>query len=300
MDKDGLLITGGTCSSGIYLLNKLKIEKGYDEHTIGVVVHRKESMGLVKEILPNSTVYCGDLNDTSFLDNVLSSRSYSTVFHIAGIFTSKEIVAASIKNKVNRVFLVHTTGMFSKHKKEAAGFKETEDTVTSLMKDNGIDYTILRPTMIFGTKGDGTIERYVKMVSKFPIVPLINKGKSLVQPVYFKDLGEAFFNVLKNSGSSKNKEYNLSGAYPMTMLEMHREIELQISKRRWNMNIPLWMASFGALMVYICSLKAIDKRDTILRMVEDRDFSHNEASEDFGYKPRSFSAALKESLVEQY
>ena len=300
MNKGGLLITGASCSSGIYFLSKLKEYMIYDEQKISVIVHRKESIDRVKEIHTNITVYCGDLKDSTFLDNVFSSNQFSTVFHIAGIFTSKEIVAASIKYRVNRVILVHTTGMFSKHKKEAAFFVETEEEVKSLLKEKGIDYTILRPTMIFGTKGDGTIERYVKMVAKSPIVPLINKGRSLVQPVYFKDLGEAYFKVLDRPDSTKNKEYNLSGERPLSMLELHQVIEHHLSLKRWNINVPLWMAILGAWLLYCCSFKAIDKRDTILRMDENRDFSHSEAYENFGYKPMSFSDALKESLVEQY
>lgn len=300
MAKGGLLITGVTCSSGLFLLRLLKNNRYYEDCPVGLLVHREESVPKVTELFPEASLYCGDLTDMAFMDRVFSLTDYTTILHIAGIYTSKEITKVAIDYHVERIVLVHTTGMYSLHKNEASCFKKTEEEVIGLLENNKIDYTILRPTMIFGTNGDGTIERYVKMVSKYPIVPLVNKGRSLIQPVYYQDLSKAFYKVLKSPESTKNKCYNLSGESPITMLELHVEIGNQLSKKRSFVNIPLWLACFAAWFLKICSLGKIDKRDAILRMDENRDFSHYDATQDFGYAPLSFAKALRKSLEEQY
>ena len=300
MDKDGLLVTGAACSSGLMLLRILKENKYYEEHPVGVVVHHEASVVKVKRVLPEAAVYCGDLTDAAFLENVFNNGNYSRVLHIAGIFTSLEISKAAIVHQVKKIILIHTTGMFSQHKKEAIGFKKTEEEVKTLLENNGVDYTILRPTMIFGTKGDGTIERYVNMVLKFPIVPLINKGRSLLQPVYYKDLSEAFYKVLISPEQTKNKAYNLSGEQSVSMYRMHKEIEKHLHKKRLYINIPLWIAGMVAMALKLCSFGRIDKQEAIMRMDEDRDFSHDNATKDFGYSPKSFEKGLQIALNEEY
>ena len=58
-----------------------------------------------------------------------------------------------------------------------------------------LDWTILRPTMIFGTPADRNIIRLIKWIRKYPIIPIFGNGNSLQMPVYVNDLAWSIVKV---------------------------------------------------------------------------------------------------------
>lgn len=68
--------------------------------------------------------------------------------------------------------------------------------------------TILRPTMIYGDLCDSNMSKFIKMIDKFRIMPAINGGRSLIQPVNARDLGKAFYTVLMTPEKTDRKAYD--------------------------------------------------------------------------------------------
>lgn len=68
-----------------------------------------------------------------------------------------------------------------------AALKQAEDAV----RDAAPSALILRPTMIFGYPGDGNLSRLMGVMKRTPVTPLIGKGLSMQQPVYYRDVAEA-------------------------------------------------------------------------------------------------------------
>lgn len=236
------------------------------------------------------TNYIGNLNDYTFVSNAL--KDVDTVVHIASIYYSLNIVKAAIANDVRRLILVHTTGIYSKYKSAGKEYLKIESIINELCIEKKIRLTILRPTMIYGNTYDNNVMVFVKMIDKLPIMPLVNNGNYYLQPVYYKDLGRAYYNVLFNS-NTENKEYILSGGEKIKLKKMFDMIGEQLGKRVKYISVPFWIAYPGSIILYFLSFTKYDFREKVQRLCEDRAFDHTEATEDFGYEPIDFSKGAK-------
>ncbi len=105
-----------------------------------------------------------------------------------------------------------------------------------LVRRSGLDYTIFKPSVIFGPE-DNLINRYVKMVRWLPIVPVIGRGKTKVQPVFVGDVSRAFLEALKRPVSI-GKEYLLGGPEVMTSTQIINTVMFLYRKKRLKVRIP--------------------------------------------------------------
>jgi nucleoside-diphosphate-sugar epimerase len=162
----------------------------------------------------------GSLDDIEFIRKVMNG--VDTVMHIYNIHHSPVIVQTAIENKVKRAILVHTTGIYSNFKYASQGYKDIEKGVAELTADPDCPtkITILRPTMIYGDLCDSNMSKFIKMIDRLRIMPVINGGKSLIQPVNARDLGKAFYIVLMTPDRTEDKAYDLSGEKPLQMIEV--------------------------------------------------------------------------------
>jgi nucleoside-diphosphate-sugar epimerase len=292
-----LLVTGITGHSGRYFLQEL-INNNY-EGKIRCVVRKSSDTSLIDGSGLNIEKIVGDLNNQEFLDE--SMIGVDTVMHIYNIHHSPMIVQAAIKNDVKRVILVHTTGIYSKFKDASQEYKDIEKKVAELTNDSHCQtvITIIRPTMIYGDLCDRNISKFIKMVDKLRIMPVINRGSSLLQPVNARDLGRAYFDILLFQDTTAGKAYNLSGERPITMLEMFKLISDNLGKKTTFVSVPLSLGVFMAKCLKVCTLGKVDFIEKVQRMGEDRSFSHDVAARDFGYNPMPFKDGIKNE-VQQY
>lgn len=293
-----VLITGISGKNGRYLLEEMEKNKEKDNlQNIHFKVFLRE--GSDTSFLDKSTLdierYVGSI-DTKEDAKKFVCGGYDTLLHIAGIQRSVQIVSAALEEGVKRFILVHTTGIYSKYKAASEGYIKIDEEVTKMCKEAGASLTILRPTMIYGTLSDGNISVFINMVNKLRVFPVINGARYELQPVWCKDLGIAFYNVLMNPGKTDNKNYDLSGGEPIMLIDIFKEIGKQLGVKNTFVSVPFFIAYGGAWCLYILSLRKKDFREKVQRMVEPRAYSHEKAMEDFGYNPLVFSEGVKDEI----
>jgi len=292
-----VLVTGITGKSGTWFLKRLILEKeSLKDVKFRVVARNSSNVELIDSSgLPIEKVY-GDLNDASFIEK--SMKNISTVLHIAGIHTSLKVVEAAINNDVNRLILVHTTGIYSKYKSASSEYIETEKRIEKIIANRKIDVTILRPTMIYGSISDKNVIIFIKMVDKLRFLPIINHAKYPLQPVYEKDLGDAYYQVLINADTTRNKNYILSGKEPILLIDMLKIIGNYLEKKNTFISVPFPIAYIGACVFYGLTIGKVDYREKVQRLIEPRTFPHDEASKDFGYSPVNFKEGVKKEIID--
>jgi nucleoside-diphosphate-sugar epimerase len=289
-----LLVTGITGHTGRYFLQEL-INHKYEGPIRCIVRETSDTTMLDSNGLNIDKVY-GDIHDEAFLHEV--TKGVDEIIHIINIRYTLKILNAAIKNDVKRIISVHTTGIFSKFRTASEEYVIIEKEIKEILSKNDINMTILRPTMIYGDVCDRNMSKFIKMIDQFRIFPVINQGKSLIQPVNARDLGKAYYDVLMISGEKVKPEYILSGEKPLTMLEAFKLISNNLGKKTTFISFPL---SFGVIMAKILkgvTLGKIDYIERVQRMSEDRSFSHEEATTDFGYKPESFEVGIAREVKE--
>jgi nucleoside-diphosphate-sugar epimerase len=91
----------------------------------------------------------------------------------------------------------------------------------------------------------------------------------------------------------------LSGKSPIDLRDMLSVIAKYLGKPARFISFPYWFAITGAWGLYLLSITRIDYREKVQRLVEPRAYSHDDATNDFGYDPISFQDGVKEE-VEAY
>jgi len=286
-----LLVTGITGHSGSYFLQEL-INNNYEGQIRCVVRETSDTTSIDNSGL-NIEKVVGSIENREFIEKAMNE--VEVVMHIYNIHHSPMIVEASIKNNVKRAILVHTTGIYSQFKYASEGYRNIEKKVIELTKNPKCptSITILRPSMIYGDLCDSNMSKFIKMIDKFRVFPVINKGESLLQPVNARDLGKAFYNVLMSSKDTEGKAYDLSGEKPIKMIDAFKLINKELNKKTTYINVPLSLGVFFARIIKILTLKKIDYVERVQRMGEDRNYSHKNATSDFGYNPMTFNEGIK-------
>ena len=290
-----LLVLGITGHTGRYFLEELK-KNSYKEK-IRFFIRKSSDVELFKDSNLNYEVFVGDLNNKN--DIVNACKDVDTILEIYNINYSLSIVEAAIKNKVKRIIFVHTTGIYSKYKMASGEYKKIEEEVLIKTKQNKIDITILRPTMIYGDLCDHNIRKFIKMMDKMRVYPMIAGGKAEIQPVHAQDLGRAYYQVLTHLEETKNKDYNLSGEKPIKIKEMLKLILKELNKKSIFIPVPMFLCVPAAYILRFVTFGKIEIVEKVLRMNESRVFSNADARNDFGYYTTDFEKGIRRE-VEQY
>lgn len=292
-----LLVTGITGHTGRYFLQEL-IKNTYKE-LIRCVVRYTSNTSMIDDSGLNIEKVAGDLNDEKFINTIM--HGVDTILHIYNIHHSPLIVKAAIENNVKRVILVHTTGIFSNFKDASKTYKEIENEISNLT--SSYQYrtavTILRPTMIYGDLCDKNISKFIKIIDKFRVIPVVNGGNSFIQPVNARDLGRAYYSVIMSPEKTASKDYILSGDKPVKIIEVFQLISFKLNKKTIFINIPLWLGVLTAKAGKIISMGKVDFIEKVQRMGEDRSFPHTQAEKDFNFNPMSFEEGI-DIEVKQY
>lgn len=292
-----LLVTGITGHTGRYFLQEL-IDNKY-EGPIRCIVRETSDTSMLDDSGLHIEKVVGDINDEGFIQGAMAG--VDAVMHIYNIHHSPTIVQTAIENNVKRAILVHTTGIYSNFKDASQGYKNIEKKIADMTSKPNCPtkVTILRPTMIYGDLCDSNMSKFIKMVDKLRIMPVINGGKSLIQPVNARDLGKAFYTVLMLPDKTAGKAYDLSGEKPLQMIEAFKLISNNLGKKTTFISAPLGLGVFLARVAKVLTLGKIDLIEKVQRMDEDRSYSHEEATLEFGYNPMTFKEGI-ELEVNQY
>lgn len=280
------VITGATGKSGQYTIERLM--ERMDELAgcqLRAVVRSREKAAFIAESGLPVSLYVGDIADESFLLEAFTGAD--VLLHIVGIHTSRKVVPLAIRAGIKRIIVVHTTGIYSKYKSAGAEYLRIDADITKMCQEAGVALSILRPTMIYGGLDDENVVKFITMMDKFPIMPVVSGARFALQPVHRRDLGRAYADVLLSKNTT-GKDYVLSGKEPITLRDMLSVIAEYLQKPAKFVSLPYWIAISGAWTLFILSFTKVDYREKVQRLVEPRAYSHDEATQDFGYDPVDF------------
>lgn len=289
-----LLITGATGHSGLFFLEHLNSNPQNVSEVICIVRKTSNLDSLKKFTNLNLSTIEGELTNELFINE--ATKGVDVILNIANIRFSELFMQYGYKNNVKWLIGIHTTGRYSKFKSASAEYIAIEE---NLLNNRKIDLTILRPTMIYGSMKDHNMSKLIKFLDKFPVFPIFGNGKNLLQPVRAQDLGKAYYDVLNNYEICKNKEYDLSGKDEVEYIEILNLITKKLNKKVKYIKIPINLsykiANFGQKYIPKFPIKG----EQVLRMQEDKVYSHDNATSDFAYSPLSFKEGINLE-VEEY
>lgn len=283
-----ILVTGATGFLGEFVLTKLG-EAGvkpvcFARRTSDVSMPRKLDL----------VVRYGDLGDVRSLTDAL--QGVDTLVNLASLGTghAPTILEACRQTGVRRGLFMSTTAIFTTL--SPAG-KTTRLEAEELIKRSSMRWTIIRPTMIFGTGKDRNISRLIRYLSRWPVIPILGAGDNLQQPVFVDDLAEAIIATLHRP-ESFCRAYNVSGREPLTYNEVVRVVARNLNRRTFMAHVPAALAVSVLKLYERLAPRPVLRAEQVMRLNEDKTFSHEEAKRDLGYNPRPFQEAVKAEIAE--
>jgi len=287
-----ILIVGATGFTGRHVIEELSAKK--EQYEVTAMIRDIEKAQRLKLSDAKITICQGSLEDSDILQKELEKADVFICCASLGFGHTPKLVECCEKSKIGRSIFISTTGIFTKLNPSS---KKIRLEAENLIQESGLDYIIVRPTMIFGTSGDRNISRLIKYIKKWPILPIAGSGENLIQPVFVKDLAKAIVCCVELK-EPKIREFNISGGTAVSFNESVRTIARILHKKIICIHIPLifmiWLFRFYGRMVKKPKLKV----EQILRMNEDKAFDHIAAVDAFGYSPISLEAALQYQMKE--
>jgi len=117
-----------------------------------------------------------------------------------------------------------------------------EQVIKNLAGDE-INYTILRPSVIFGPD-DSFINRFASLLRAVPVLPMPQLGARFA-PVYVEDVAAAVVKALENS-AAYGRTFELCGPEIYSLGEILQFIKRQLGIRRAVLPLPLYLARVQA------------------------------------------------------
>lgn len=199
-----------------------------------------------------------------------------------------------------RVVVLSSTSRFTKNNSVdpeeqvlAHRLADGEARVQEWAESRGVEWVILRPTLIYGLGMDKNITEIMRFIRRFGFFPLFGKASGLRQPIHVEDVAVASVAALTSTVAA-NHAYNISGGETLPYREMVSRMFDVLCRRPRFVMIPmvifkLAVACFRVIPRYRHWSSAMAER-----MNHDLVFDHSDAARDLGFSPRPFRLTAEE------
>lgn len=175
----------------------------------------------------------------------------------------------------------------------AAKLAESEAQVQAWAEDRGIEWVVLRPTLIYGQGRDKNISEMARFIRRFGFFPLLGSAQGLRQPIHAEDAAAACVAALQ-APDAANRAYNISGGETLSYRDMVARVFAAMGRPARLVTVPLWAFSLAVAMLRYLPRYRHWSAAMAERMNRDLVFDHTDAACDLGFKPRGFALTAED------
>ncbi len=157
-------------------------------------------------------------------------------FEALHVEAARGIAEAAARAGVVR--LIHMSALGAAPK--GARYARTKDRGEGAVLDALPSATILRPSIVFGPE-DKFFNRFARMATIAPVLPLIGGGKTKFQPVFVGDVADAVLAAL-DSREAQGRVYELGGPRIYTFKQLLNFVTAEIGRPRLLAPLPFFLA----------------------------------------------------------
>ncbi len=233
----------------------------------------------------------GDLDDAAATRAAFAAAGADALVNIAslGFGHAGTIVEAAAAGALRRAVFVSTTAVVTTL---PAPSKAVRLTAEERVRTSGLDWTIVRPTMIYGAPDDRNIARLLQVLRRVPVLPVPGGGRRLQQPVHVEDLAAALLGAVGNDAAI-GATYDVAGPEAITFRALLETAAQAAGRRARLVPVPLG-PTIGAVRLYErAAARPRIKAEQLERLAEDKAFDNGPAARDLGHAPRSFADGVR-------
>lgn len=204
-----------------------------------------------------------------------------------------EWLAACKANGVSKVVLLTALGSSGD---AASNYHKTKFESEQLVAKSGLNYVIVRPSLIVGREAGNRdsklVARYRKMIQEKNAVPLINGGANKLQPVYVGDLAIALLRAATTSVAD-GRTVEIGGPQVVTMRDFVLKLMAGIDIQKPIRSIPAGLVSLAAAALEMVQPVPLVSRDQVTLACQDNICRDNGLQSVFGVNPATLDEALQ-------
>ena len=292
-----ILVTGGAGAVGSRLVREL-VSIGKKVRVLSLPGDPK-----IKSLKNIDCEICfGDIAAPETLNGVFDD--IDTVYHLAAVIIAnknevlwkinlegtKNVIKASINSGVKHFIYVSSV---SAEWPEGSDYAMTKISAEKLVKSNGkIEYTIIRPTLIYGRNEGQEFKMFVESLKKYPVVFFVGRGRAKKNPVFIDDIVKGLSAVAHNK-KTYSKVYNLSGGKEISIWDMSKLILKHQNMKKMFIPVPVFICNILAFIMEKIIKQPIITRYAISRIIQEASADNSKAKRDLGYNPIGITEGLK-------
>ncbi len=289
-----LLVTGATGFVGRHAVTALR-EAGIAVRALAR--DPKKAAGLAAL---GAEVVRGDILDRASLDRAIAGCD--RVLHLVGIIQetgsatfasvhvegTRNVVAAAKEAGVRHLVFQSALGTRPNAK---SAYHRTKWEAEEIVRASGIASTILRPSLLYGP-GDGFTTRLAAAIKLSPMLPVIGRGRTKVQPLAIDDAVACIVKAV-SSDAYLNELYELGGPEQFSYEAVTIAIAEAIGVRRPVLHLPMPFMRVAARVLERTVPTSPVTQDQLIMLQEDNVCGMQDIRDAFGIEPMLFRDGLR-------
>jgi len=290
-----IFISGATGFVGGHLCKEL-LARG---HSLRLLSHHAKAA-----VSGEAEFFGGDV--TAAADCVRGATGCDAVINLVGIIrefpnrgvtferlhveATRNMLAAAQQNGIRRYLQMSALGS---RPAAVSGYHRSKYQAEELVIASGLDYTIFRPSLIFGPK-DAFVNMLSGFIRNFSVVPVIGDGKYRMQPISADDVARCFALALEKQ-ETVGKAYNICGPDRLNYLEIV-DVVAKVLGRHFilKMKNPLVLMQFVTPLLEQFPFYPVTS-DQITMLLEES-ICDGSWQETFGFGPVKFEEGIRKYL----
>src|SRR4030065_58766 len=202
---------------------------------------------------------------------------------------TKNLVEASLSKNVQH--FINISSQSTKIRKKGV-YAITKNESDNIVKESSLNYTILKPSLVYGPGYKGLFAKIKGTISLIPFVPIFGNGKTLFNPLHVDDLSfliektindKSSFKKMYDIGSKKKISYNKF--YTLTLKYLWKNAKL--------MHIPIFVGVImGRLMTKFMKTPFFYV-DNVLGSTQDAGCNPKEILSQYKYNPLEIKEGME-------
>jgi nucleoside-diphosphate-sugar epimerase len=226
----------------------------------------------------------------------LTLPAADVIFCAANARTFSLVMPQILAVKPQRVVVISSSSVFTKldskdesERRSILELVEAESRIMAACEAENVEWTILRPTLIYKEGRDSNVTQLARIISRLRFMPLYGSATGLRQPVHAEDLARGAI-AAGRSPSAANRAYFANGE-TLTYREMVGRIfdSMLLPRRMVSLPPAVWQCAFALARPLYPNVTPVMGE----RMLKDLCFDSSPAVEDFGWNARPFAPSFR-------
>jgi nucleoside-diphosphate-sugar epimerase len=288
-----VLLIGATGFLGPEVLKALLVKNYKVNCLVRPSSSRTALLGIAKSAGKNIDFSTGTLESgDSIITAIKKAKSVIYIMDLEHTYLLETFLKTAARAGLKRVIFISSTTVLIPLESRIKSQKIKSE---NLIKKSGLDYTILRPSMIYGSEDDPNFSKMIKFIKDKGFFMTFGDGNNLIQPIYIEDVAGSVSSIINNKKTYK-KTYNIAGKNPLKYNGMLEIVKEKLKKKFRVIKLPLRLSKLLISLYAGVSRNPLLTADQIARMGVNKAYSYQKAREDFGFSPVSFEKGIEKLI----